>query len=33
MMSYPKGHESITGYKFESWHYRYIGGKQRERYL
>ncbi len=25
MMSYPKGYESITGYKFESWHYRYIG--------
>ncbi len=25
VLSYPKGNESITGYKFESWHYRYIG--------
>lgn len=25
MLSFPKGYESITGYKFESWHYRYIG--------
>ena len=25
VLSYPKGYESITGYKFESWHYRYIG--------
>ncbi|HNW23148.1 MAG TPA: M15 family metallopeptidase [Candidatus Dojkabacteria bacterium] len=25
VISFPKGFESITGYKFESWHYRYIG--------
>lgn len=25
VISYPKGYESTTGYKFESWHYRYIG--------
>lgn len=25
ILSYPKGYEKITGYKFESWHYRYIG--------
>jgi zinc D-Ala-D-Ala carboxypeptidase len=25
VISYPKGYEHITGYKFESWHYRYIG--------
>lgn len=24
-MSYPKGKESITGYNFEPWHYRYVG--------
>jgi zinc D-Ala-D-Ala carboxypeptidase len=24
-MSYPEGKEEITGYIFESWHYRYIG--------
>ncbi len=24
-LSYPQGKESITGYRFESWHYRYIG--------
>lgn len=24
-MSYPSGKESITGYTFEPWHYRYIG--------
>lgn len=22
--SYPQGYESITGYRYESWHYRYI---------
>ena len=26
-MRYPKGKEYITGYQFESWHYRYIGEK------
>lgn len=25
VLSYPKGYEHITGYKHESWHYRYIG--------
>ncbi|MGI6423489.1 MAG: M15 family metallopeptidase [Candidatus Dojkabacteria bacterium] len=25
VISYPKGYEHITGYKHESWHYRYIG--------
>lgn len=25
VISYPKGDESTTGYKYESWHYRYIG--------
>lgn len=25
VISYPQGHESITGYGYESWHYRYIG--------
>jgi D-alanyl-D-alanine carboxypeptidase len=25
IISYPKGCENITGYKHESWHYRYIG--------
>jgi D-alanyl-D-alanine carboxypeptidase len=24
-LSYPKGYEEITGYRHESWHYRYIG--------
>lgn len=27
VISYPKGFENITGYKFESWHYRYVGRK------
>ena len=25
IMRYPKGKEYITGYKYESWHYRYVG--------
>lgn len=25
IQSYPKGKEDITGYKYEPWHYRYIG--------
>lgn len=25
VLSFPKGYEHITGYKYESWHYRYIG--------
>jgi len=24
-LSYPLGYEDITGYKWESWHYRYVG--------
>ena len=27
VISFPKGYEPTTGYKFESWHYRYIGGE------
>jgi len=25
ILRYPKGYESITGYNFEPWHYRYVG--------
>lgn len=25
IISYPQGHESTTGYSYESWHYRYVG--------
>lgn len=25
VISYPAGYESVTGYVYESWHYRYIG--------
>lgn len=25
IMRYPKGKEEVTGYSFESWHYRYVG--------
>jgi len=28
IQSYPKGKESITGYKYEPWHYRYVGIKK-----
>jgi len=24
-ISYPKGYEDVTGYRWESWHYRYVG--------
>ena|GEM_PF-1896931 len=24
-LSYPEGHEALTGYQWESWHYRYVG--------
>lgn len=24
-LSFPQGYESVTGYRWESWHYRYIG--------
>jgi D-alanyl-D-alanine carboxypeptidase len=26
-LSYPRGYEHITGYSWESWHYRYVGGE------
>ena len=25
ILRYPEGKENITGYDFESWHYRYVG--------
>ncbi|HRY22427.1 MAG TPA: D-alanyl-D-alanine carboxypeptidase family protein, partial [Candidatus Dojkabacteria bacterium] len=25
VIGYPAGYESVTGYTYESWHYRYIG--------
>lgn len=28
ILRYPKGKEYITGYQYESWHYRYIGVKE-----
>jgi D-alanyl-D-alanine carboxypeptidase len=24
-LSYPEGYEDVTGYRWESWHYRYLG--------
>ena len=27
ILRYPKGKDSITGYQYESWHYRYVGQK------
>jgi D-alanyl-D-alanine carboxypeptidase len=24
-LSYPNGYEAVTGYRWESWHYRYVG--------
>lgn len=27
ILRYPKGKEDITGYQYESWHYRYVGEK------
>lgn len=27
ILRYPKGKENITGYQYESWHYRYVGKK------
>ncbi|WP_147534910.1 M15 family metallopeptidase [Bacillus marasmi] len=27
ILRYPKGKDEITGYKFEPWHYRYVGKK------
>ena len=28
IQSYPEGKESVTGYKYEPWHYRYVGVKK-----
>ena len=25
ILRYPKGKESITGYNYEEWHFRYVG--------
>jgi len=25
ILRYPKGKEDITGFKYEPWHYRYVG--------
>jgi len=25
ILRYPEGKQGITGYKYESWHYRYVG--------
>jgi D-alanyl-D-alanine carboxypeptidase len=25
VLRYPKGSEDITGYKYEPWHFRYVG--------
>ena len=25
ILRYPKGKEKLTGYSYESWHYRYVG--------
>jgi D-alanyl-D-alanine carboxypeptidase len=27
IIRYPKGKESVTGYPYEPWHYRYVGGE------
>ena len=27
ILRYPKGKEKITGFKYEPWHYRYVGVK------
>ena len=29
-LSYPEGLEDVTGYSWESWHYRYVGGELAE---
>lgn len=28
ILKYPKGKESITGYNYEPWHFRYVGSKE-----
>ena len=35
-LSYPQGYEQVTGYRYESWHYRYItkaGAQMQRRYF
>ena len=32
ILRYPEGKEHITGYKYESWHYRYIGKEHSENF-
>ena len=27
ILRFPKGKENLTGYQYESWHYRYVGKK------
>ena len=27
ILRFPKGKEHLTGYQYESWHYRYVGKK------
>ena len=27
LLRYPKGKEAVTGYRFEPWHYRYVGAE------
>jgi zinc D-Ala-D-Ala carboxypeptidase len=29
-LSYPEGYEDVTGYRWESWHYRYVGAELAE---
>ena len=31
VLAYPSGHESDTGYKWEPWHYRYVGTENAKR--
>lgn len=31
ILRYPEGHESVTGYRFEPWHWRYIGSEDATR--
>ena len=30
IIRYPKGKESVTGYKYEPWHIRYVGKEKAE---
>ncbi len=33
VLSYPKGEEAVTGYTYEPWHYRYIGGENAQKMI